>query len=83
MSQDYTDNCFQGDHIVEIDMQNIENNFAAVSSLFSGSGAPSNTKVGKPWFDIDTDQLYIRNKDDDQWLTLDFVPGTIMLFGQA
>jgi hypothetical protein len=83
MSQDYTDNCFQVDHIVETDMQNIENNFAALSSLFSGSSAPSNTKAGKPWFDIDTDQLYIRNKDDDQWLTLGFIPGTIMLFGQA
>jgi len=83
MSQDYTDNCFQGDHIVETDMQNIENNFAALKSLFSGSSAPSNPVAGMPWFDIDTDQLYIRNKDNDQWLTLDFIPGTIMLFGQA
>jgi len=83
MSQTYTDNCFQSDHVAQTDMQNIENNFAALKSLFSGSSAPPNPIAGMPWFDIDTDQLYIRNKDNDQWLALDFIPGTIILFGQA
>lgn len=83
MSQDYTDNAFEGSHIVQTDMQNIENNLSALKSNFSGSSAPSNSVAGMPWFDIDTDQLYLRNKDNDQWLTSGFIPGTIMLFGQA
>lgn len=83
MSQDFTDNCFEGGHVVQTDMQNVENNFAAIKSGFSGSSAPSNTVGGMRWFDIDVDQLYIRNAANNQWLTVDFIPGTIMLFGQA
>jgi len=82
MSQGFTDDCFASGHVAQTDMQNIENNFAAVKSLFSGSAAPDNLVAGMPWFDTDTDQLYIRNKDNNQWLSLGFAPGTVMLFGQ-
>jgi len=83
MSQNYTDDCFKGTHVAQTDMQNIENNFACLKSGFSGSSAPSNPVAGMPWFDIDVDQQYVRNKDNDQWLSLDFIPGTIVMFGQA
>jgi len=83
MSQNYTDDCFKGTHAAQTDMQNIENNFACLKSGFSGSSAPSNPVPGMPWFDINVDQQYVRNKDNDQWLSIDFIPGTIVVFGQA
>jgi len=82
MSQDFSDDCFASGHVAQTDMQNVENNFAALKSSFSGGSAPANLVAGMPWFDTDTDQLWIRNKDNDQWLSLGFVPGTVMLFGQ-
>src|SRR4030042_5136418 len=83
MSQNFTDNCFAGTHIAQTDMQNIENNLLCLKSNFAGSAAPSNPTPGMPWFDIDTNQTYVRNKDNNQWLSNDFVPGTIIIFGQA
>jgi len=67
MSQAWADNVFQGDHDVATDMQNIETNFAALRSLFSGSGAPA-AVAGQPWFDSNKKLLKIRNAANSAWL---------------
>ena len=41
MSQSYSSNCFSTANVIETDMQNVENNFDALRSLFSGSSAPT------------------------------------------
>jgi len=68
MSQTYTDNCFQSGNVGQTDLQNIENNFAALKSNFSGTGAPPNAVAGMEWFDTDADTgnkgiLKLRNND--------------------
>ena len=55
MTQTYTDNCFQSGNVGQTDLQNIENNFAAVKSNFSGTSAPPNAVPGMLWFDTDAD----------------------------
>lgn len=82
MSQTFTDDCFASGHVAQTDMQNIENNFAAVKSNFSGPSAPANLVAGMPWFDTDDNQLWIRKVANTSWMSLGFAPGTVMLFGQ-
>lgn len=70
MSQTYTDDCFSGPHVAQTDMANIENNFAALKSCFSGASAPSNTVAGMWWFDTTTNILKVRNEANSAWLSV-------------
>ena len=67
MAQTYTADCFAGSHEAQTDLQNMENNFAALKSLFSGTGAPSNTVAGMPWMDTTQKVLKYRNTADAAW----------------
>ncbi|MBW2647293.1 MAG: hypothetical protein JRE23_14180 [Deltaproteobacteria bacterium] len=67
MSQDYTDNVFAPDHAVQTDMQNVENNFAALKSAFSGATTPANTVAGMWWFDTTANILKLRNEANNAW----------------
>jgi hypothetical protein len=45
-----------------------------ITTLHSGTAAPSTTYANQWWYETDTDKLYIRNEDNDAWieiLTLD------------
>ena len=68
MSQTYTANCYQSDHVAVTDMANIEANFATLRSSNSGSSAPSNTEAGLQWWDTTQNMLKIRNDADTAWL---------------
>ena len=39
-------------------------------TIFVGTSAPTTTFVGQMWFDSTNNILYIRNKDDNAWLTV-------------
>ena len=82
MGQTFTDDCFASGHVAQTDMQNVETNFATLKSNFSGTASPANLVSGMQWFDTDVDLLYLRNAANDDWLSLGFPPGTIMMFGQ-
>jgi hypothetical protein len=68
MAQTFTDDCFAANHVGLTDLQNIEDNFQAVKSLFSGSSAPANTTGGMPWFDTAKKILKVRNSTNGAWL---------------
>lgn len=70
MSQSYTSDCYAGGHVAQTDLQNIENNFAAVKSNFSGASAPSNPIAGMPWFDSSTGILKWRNTANNAFNSL-------------
>jgi len=70
MSQIFTDNCFAGSHEAQTDLQNMENNFAALKSMFSGATTPANTVAGMPWFDTTKKVLRVRNTADSAWYGL-------------
>jgi hypothetical protein len=68
MTQTFVDNCFQSGNVGQTDLQNIENNFAAVKSNFSGTTAPSNVVAGMAWFDMDSgvgNQGVLKLRDDN------------------
>jgi hypothetical protein len=67
MAQDYTDDCFASDHVVQTDMANIEKNFAALKSAFSGASAPSNLVAGMWWLDTTAHILKKRNEANNAW----------------
>jgi len=51
MSQTWTDNPFASGNVGQTDLQNMENNFLALKSMFSGAGAPANAVAGMLWHD--------------------------------
>jgi len=63
----WTKNCFEGGHTGQIDLQNMENNFACLRSLFSGPSQPADTIPGMPWFDTTNKLLKHRNYSDSTW----------------
>ena len=65
--QTYTDNVFATDHAVQTDMQNVENNFAALKSAFSGATTPADTVAGMWWFDTTANILKLRNEANNAW----------------
>lgn len=75
MSQDYTVNSFQTDHVAQTDMANIEKNLECLRSFFSGASAPSNAVAGHPWFDTAQNLPKIRNDANSAWLAV--LTGTI------
>jgi len=68
MSQTYTANCYQSDHVAVTDMANIEANFATLRSSNSGAAAPSNPEAGLQWWDTVNNRLKIRNDANTAWL---------------
>lgn len=60
MSQSYSSNCFSTANVIETDMQNVENNFDALRSLFSGSSAPTSPDAGQLWYDTGSSSVKIR-----------------------
>ena len=75
MSQTYTANCYQSDHVAVTDMANIEANFATLRSCNSGAAAPGNTEAGLLWFDISTaggtdGLLKVRHDENNAWLAV-------------
>lgn len=71
MSQDFTDDCFDPDHdALATDMPNIENNFAALKSSFSGTSAPPDTVAGMWWFDTTNNIMKLRNEANDAWMSI-------------
>ena len=70
MSQTFTDNCFASGNIALTDLQNMENNFAALKSSFSGALAPSNTIAGMFWYDTTANILKQRNELDTAWISI-------------
>lgn len=67
MSQAYVDDCYASTHSTQTDMQNIENNFAALKSCFSGTAAPSNPIAGMWWYDTTANILKLRNEANNAW----------------
>jgi hypothetical protein len=67
MTQQWTDDVFASSHNAQTDLQNMENNFQTLKSLFSGSSAPANTVAGIPWFDTGKDLLRLRNAANGSW----------------
>jgi hypothetical protein len=67
MSQDYTDDCFDPGHAAQTDMANIEKNFAALKSCFSGPSQPTDIVPGMLWFDTSDHMLRIRNEANTGW----------------
>ena len=70
MSQTWTDDIYDPDHEADDDLQNIENNFAALKSTFSGTSAPANTVAGMQWFDTDSKVLKARDAANSTWYGL-------------
>jgi len=75
MAQSFTADVYAAAHTAATDLQNIENNFAALKSSFSGAASPANTEAGMLWFDIDAGTsnegvLKVRDDDDAAWVGL-------------
>lgn len=67
MSQDFTDDCFSAGNTGTTDLQNIENNFAALKSSFSGANDPSNPVAGLIRLKTATHRLGVRNEANDAY----------------
>jgi len=70
MSQDWTDNSYQLDHIASTDLQNLEDNFVCLKSSFSGASSPSNPLAGMVWLDTTNHAFKLRNEVNNDWITL-------------
>lgn len=70
MSQSWTDDVYASGHVGDTDLQNMENNFAALKSTFSGATAPSNPVAGIFWYDTTAHILKQRNEANNAWLNI-------------
>jgi hypothetical protein len=68
MSQVFTDNSFDLSHIATLDLQAFEDNFSALKSNFSGSGAPPNVVAGMTWYD--TGKYVLKRMGTSAWYGL-------------
>lgn len=68
MTQTWTDDVFAGSHDGMTDLQNMENNFAALKSMFSGLTAPSSPVAFQPWGDSTNKVLKYRNAGNTAWV---------------
>ena len=66
MAQTFTDNCFIAAGVAQTDMQNIETNFAAIKSSFSGTSSPADAVGGMLWHDSTARK--VRNYANSAWL---------------
>ena len=70
MAQSWTDDVYASGHVGDTDLQNMENNFTAIKSLFSGGSAPPNAVAGMPWFDTTQKVQKQRNAGNSAWIGL-------------
>ena len=70
MAQTWTDDTFAAGHVAQTDLQNMENNFAALKSSFSGAAQPAGAVAGMPWFDSTQKVLKTRDNANAAWLGL-------------
>ena len=70
MSQTWADDVFAAGHVGQTDLQNMEHNFAALKSLFSGAAQPASMAACHPWFDTTKHVLKVRDDGDSAWLGL-------------
>jgi len=70
MSQDWTEDVYEPGYVADDTLENIENNFAALKSCFSGSAAPTGPVAGMLWFYTTNLALKIRNNANDAWYGL-------------
>lgn len=74
MAQNYTNNSYQGSHIGNVDLVNMQNNFECIRSMFSGPSSPpinppeGGSSVGMPWFHTTNKLLKMRNKAGSAWI---------------
>ncbi len=72
MAQNWEINVYDGNHLVENDMLDVESNFATLRSSFSGT---NDAGIGSPpggqlWFDTTDKVLKVRNQAESAWLAL-------------
>jgi hypothetical protein len=77
MAQVFTDDSFAAGHAGLTDLQNIENNFTALKSSFSGASAPSDAVAFMLWGHTTNKILKVRNNDNDAWLGVLYGPATL------
>lgn len=65
--QDWTDDCYNSGHAGQVDLANMEKNFQAVKSLWSGNSSPANPTAGMPWYDLAHRLLRLRNYANNGW----------------
>jgi hypothetical protein len=68
MSQVYVDDVYQFGGQAVSNLAAIENNFAALKSMFSGASAPADLVAGMHWFHTTKKALKLRNNANDAWL---------------
>lgn len=68
MSQDWNNNTYLSSDQITVNMQDIEDNFACLKSMFSGTSAPSDPVAGMTWFYTTNKIPKIRNNANDAWL---------------
>jgi len=69
MAQNYVIDSYQTTAKLVPGMQQYEDNFECLRTLFAGASEPSITKVaGMPWYDTTDRLLKIRNSVNDDWL---------------
>jgi hypothetical protein len=67
MAQTWTDDVYAADHAGQTDLQNMENNFQALKTNFSGASAPSGAVAGMVWYHT-SKGLRIRNAGNSAWI---------------
>lgn len=70
MSQIFTEDCYDPDHVADTDLENMEDNFTTLKSCFEGSGSPANPVAGMPWFDSNKKVNKYRNAENNAWIGL-------------
>ena len=68
MSQSWTENSFASTNVAQTDLQNMENNFITLKTMFSGSTAPTSPSSWQPWGDSTNHILKIRNEANNAWI---------------
>lgn len=70
MAQNFTSDVYAAGHIGATDLQNMENNFLALQSTFSGNNAPASPVASQLWVDTTNNLLKIRNAANTAWIIL-------------
>ena len=70
MSQGWTDNVYDPAHEADNDLQNMENNFASLKSVFSGSSEPTSPIAGMRCFNSTKKVWEIRDTGNSSWAGL-------------
>ena len=79
MAQNWSDDSYQLGHVGTVDLQNMENNFGCLKSMFSGSSAPASV-AGMPWFDTNNKVLKIRDSLNSTWLGVMYGAATNLIW---